>query len=274
VETNFSGTSFTEANFFIRCSTALGHCETSFFTADLTRARSNFADLRAARFRKAILTNVDFANADIDDRGRLPQSPYVVPNLAAEGTFGSWHCRISSALWRDQLHPLSRRTHVPALAEGKKPRFRHKEQGSNNCGPTCLAIIANTTPDKACVMMFRQYRPAEYCYSWGPDICRGLRELRLFISEKERKAKSFHDISALAIVSVEEDEHWIVYSPKERPPLIYDPQAAKPMTVPEYDDYCRRIYRRKYKRMKKIQYYIEAKYPDEGRASLRSRHKR
>lgn len=163
---------------------------------------------------------------------------------------------------------------MPTLSEGRKSRFTHKRQGSNNCGPTCLAIIAGETPKKACLKMFQQDRPAEYCYSWGPDICRGLREFGLFVSEKERKAKSFHDISALAIVSVEEDGHWIVYSPKERPPLIYDPQADKPMTVPEYDDYCRGKHKRKYKRMKKIQYYIEAKYPAQGHAALRSRRKR
>jgi hypothetical protein len=164
--------------------------------------------------------------------------------------------------------------HVRAPAEERKPCFEHQKQGSNNCGPTCLAIIANTTQAEACRLMFKQDRPARYCYAWEADIYRGLKELNILVSEKKRKAKSFHGIGALAIVSVEEDLHWIVYSPKETEPLIYDPQAAKPMTVPEYDDYCRRKYKRKYKRMKKIQYFIEVKYPGGRRAALRSRRTR
>jgi ABC-type bacteriocin/lantibiotic exporter with double-glycine peptidase domain len=163
---------------------------------------------------------------------------------------------------------------VPTSAEVRKSRFVHKKQrkGSNNCGPTCLAIIAGITKEEACRKMFQQDRPAKYCYAWEADIYRGLEELQLHVSEERLNAKSFHGIGSLAIVSVEEDWHWIVYSPKEEgEPLIYDPQAKDPMTVSEYEDYCKKMYKRKYKSMSKIQYYIQARYPLKRRHSLRSR---
>jgi uncharacterized protein YjbI with pentapeptide repeats len=72
VEANFNGANLTEANFSYSLFYGVGRLETSFFAAELLRTKFNFADIKAARFRKAILTDVDFANADIDDRGMLP----------------------------------------------------------------------------------------------------------------------------------------------------------------------------------------------------------
>jgi uncharacterized protein YjbI with pentapeptide repeats len=89
VEANFSGANLTEANFSYSLFYGVGHYETSFFAAELARAKFNFADIKAVRFWKATLTEVDFANADIDDRVKLPQGPYAISNLPAESDFGS-----------------------------------------------------------------------------------------------------------------------------------------------------------------------------------------
>jgi uncharacterized protein YjbI with pentapeptide repeats len=71
VEANFNGANLREANFSYSLFYGARNFETSFFATDLTRAKFNCADVRAARFRNAILTDVVIANADIDDRVKL-----------------------------------------------------------------------------------------------------------------------------------------------------------------------------------------------------------
>jgi uncharacterized protein YjbI with pentapeptide repeats len=68
VEANLNGANLIEANLSYSLFYGVGHYETSFFAAELTRAKFNFADIRAVRFRKAILTGVDFAHAEIKHR--------------------------------------------------------------------------------------------------------------------------------------------------------------------------------------------------------------
>jgi uncharacterized protein YjbI with pentapeptide repeats len=86
VEANFNGANLSDADFSHSLFYGLTYPETSFFESNLTRARFDFADIKAARFRKAITTDVDFANADIDDRVKLPNA---IPHLATENTFRS-----------------------------------------------------------------------------------------------------------------------------------------------------------------------------------------
>jgi ABC-type bacteriocin/lantibiotic exporter with double-glycine peptidase domain len=148
------------------------------------------------------------------------------------------------------------------------PLFWHQKQGENNCGPTCMAIIANTTQRDACFKTFDQVRPAKFCFSWEADIRRGAEALKLKAG-KRGKAKSFSDIRTLAIVSVDDDRHWIVYSPKEKEPLIYDPLEEVPMTVSDYIEKCKR------KKIKsgnlQIDYYIAIEHPRKRRSARRPR---
>jgi hypothetical protein len=97
---------------------------------------------------------------------------------------------------------------MPTRKKDKKPRFWHQRQRrrGNNCGPTCVAIIANTTQRKACRKMFEQYRPDRYCYSWIPDLERGLKALRIGFLPGKQKARSISHIQKLAIVSVDNED--------------------------------------------------------------------
>jgi ABC-type bacteriocin/lantibiotic exporter with double-glycine peptidase domain len=139
--------------------------------------------------------------------------------------------------------------------------FKHQKQdGEDNCGPTCVAIIANSTQREACFNMFDQYRDRgghHYnCHSWTPDIQRGLKNLKIKFLKKERKVSSFSRIRTLAIVSVSKDTHWVVYSPEEgEKGLVYDPSRKKPVPVDEYK--------------KKPLYYITVRNPNK-RASTRN----
>jgi ABC-type bacteriocin/lantibiotic exporter with double-glycine peptidase domain len=146
--------------------------------------------------------------------------------------------------------------------------FWHQEQGENNCGPTCVAIIANTTQRDACCKMFDQIRPPEFCFAWEEDIRRGAKALGLR-SKKRGKARSFSGIKTLAIVSVDDDRHWIVYSPKEKKPVIYDPLEKLPMEVSEYIAECKR--KQEKRGNLKIEYYLAIEYPRARRAARRPR---
>lgn len=110
--------------------------------------------------------------------------------------------------------------------------FTHQKQNfDDNCGPTCVAIVANTTQFWAIRKMFYQDR-TKWCYSWLPDICRGLTELGIEHGKRSRLAKKWNDIRKTSIVSVDDDWHWVVYSPKEG--LVYDPARKIPVPVHKY----------------------------------------
>jgi hypothetical protein len=110
--------------------------------------------------------------------------------------------------------------------------------------------------------MFEQYRPDRYCYSWEADIRRGLKALGHIFSKKRGEATSFRGIDTLSIVSVDDEDHWIVYSPKEKEPCIYDPLEEGPMGVCDYVA--------KYPE-RKLDYYIAVEYPRKRRAARRPR---
>jgi ABC-type bacteriocin/lantibiotic exporter with double-glycine peptidase domain len=139
------------------------------------------------------------------------------------------------------------------------PLFWHQRQGNLNCGPTCVAIIANATQREACEAMFSQRRPPKYCYSWDADIHRGLWEFNIGFSAQAQNAKSFSRIPTLAIVSVDDDEHWVVYSPRDH--RVYDPEIPDSMLVEDYVNEYR----------KEIHHYIAVEYPRKRRAARRPR---
>lgn len=65
----------------------------------------------------------------------------------------------------------------------------------------------------------------------------------------KQRARSISHIQTLAIVSVDKERHWVVYSSRER--LVYDPLLDDPMDVDEYD-----------KKIKmKPDYHLQVRYP-------------
>jgi hypothetical protein len=109
--------------------------------------------------------------------------------------------------------------------------FKHQTQAKDNCGPTCVAILAGITQNQACLAMFFQRRE-KYCLSWYEDIFRGLEQLKIEHGKKKRLVSKWKDISTTAIVSVSDDEHWVFYSHKEG--LVYDPSRKAPVEVTKY----------------------------------------
>lgn len=111
-------------------------------------------------------------------------------------------------------------------------RFRHQRQKlKTNCGPTCLAILARVSQDKACVATFGEVR-ARNCYSEWPDIRRGLARLNIKFGKKARRVTRMKSITELAIVIVSKGDHWVIVSPDEE--LVYDPLNDKPVTLRHY----------------------------------------
>jgi hypothetical protein len=104
-----------------------------------------------------------------------------------------------------------------------------KQEYKDNCGPTCVAMVARTTQSHAILKMFCQRR-TKFCYSWIPDIIRGLDGLGN--GPRERKATNWKQIRGFSIVSVRGGDHWVVYSPEEE--LIYDPALKAPKPVKEF----------------------------------------
>jgi hypothetical protein len=110
--------------------------------------------------------------------------------------------------------------------------LKHQRQKYNDsCGPTCVAIIAGTTQSRAILAMFCQRRD-RFCHSWIPDIIRGLDELGIKHDSRERSVTDWKSIRDLSIVSVRDDEHWVVYSPKEA--LVYDPGRKAPVPISKF----------------------------------------
>lgn len=93
--------------------------------------------------------------------------------------------------------------------------LRHQKQKyKDNCGPTCVAILASKTQFLAIRSMFRQNR-TKWCLSWYPDICRGLDALGVEYGKPDKPVSRWENIRAISIVSVDDDKHWVIYSPKE-----------------------------------------------------------
>src|SRR5947207_3412071 len=112
------------------------------------------------------------------------------------------------------------------------PLMNHQRQRyEDNCGPTCVAIVARTTQKKAIRAMFCQDRD-RFCHSWIPDIIRGLDELGIDHGGRERSFTEWKRIRDVCIMSVQKDEHWVVYSPKEA--LVYDPEQDAPVALSSY----------------------------------------
>jgi uncharacterized protein YjbI with pentapeptide repeats len=73
-EASFTEANLTEADFSYSLFPGSYNSQTSFFAADLTRAKFNFAEIAAARFSKGILTDADFGNVDIGYWAKLPDT--------------------------------------------------------------------------------------------------------------------------------------------------------------------------------------------------------
>jgi hypothetical protein len=107
--------------------------------------------------------------------------------------------------------------------------LQHQRQRlSSNCGPTCVAILARVSQNRACREVFGEVL-SRNCGSEWREIHRGLRGLGLKFGRRACYVSKWQSIPEIAIVACSRrfdgDWHWVVYSPHEG--LIYDPERAR-----------------------------------------------
>jgi hypothetical protein len=120
----------------------------------------------------------------------------------------------------------------PKHPAGRMRRLRHQQQKhGTNCGPTCVAILGRTSQERASLAMFGEIRDRNL-YSWWPQIKRGLKEFGIRCERRARAVSKWQSIRSTSIVSVSNDDHWVVYSKEDG--VVYDPMKPNPVPIGKF----------------------------------------
>ncbi len=112
-------------------------------------------------------------------------------------------------------------------------RFIGQKNKSSGCGPTCVAMIAGTTYDRALAVMFSDGRKTKLRTRY-PDLKLALAALNASADPRAVRCASFESADSLSIFACKWEDgtgnwHWVVYDPASR--RLYDPNRDGPMTL-------------------------------------------